>query len=949
MSAQPDSSASSSSAGETPRLTPASTPSLTAQPALPISGLRQQHSEPDMDDPKQDTVPPASGDRQDERDTATASSVAREEPFAKKTEEDGAQSQSGKKTKGTCATHRHQKQKPKRTRRSRKTRKSQSDESSGTADESDDSSSSSDSEDARRSKKKKKSKRAKKFRAPNRRRKWKPRDGESDSSDSTDDSSSSEEEEVSEDERKRTKKSRKGRQADGKTKRSQQTTQDCESNGDEDSDSETDSQDARSKARGKKTDKRKKPKDRRSGKAKHSTRDRGSYESEQASETEKEDEHERSKTKGRKTKKGGKAKGKKAKKGKRNQDDSASEKQPSPDDSGSETDRARKGKKTTSKRDKASKGGKKKSTTRKTTGRHYKRVDELWDSSIHNYKLRESKEEDESEFAEYAFLVRRMFNCENKYQDTVVDIKSKVLRDALAEVMKGCKSVSLETEEPAIDPNTLFLYLEDFRTYYRKTLKARMKAERKSKKAVKRLKQQKSLVKALVRYVDDDYDDTKKTLYPLLEAGNITFDLIWALFKPNELVVTSCYGEWSEPRCFTVEHTNKNASLTRGEYWTLEGKYLEYDGKTFGFGEVSADLKSFKGPRRISSLAAYPLRHHAEEKRVRKQIIERGEQFVNLHGMHYKFHKGLAFMKKRKQVLKISINGRVMLDPATFRRIQPNYPIATVKPSEDTESLDGGSDDDTDSDDCSTCGGDDGEANDLGAESRDRRPSGQSEPGEDDHRPRYKFTRTTDSRGRSVWAAVEVNADGDPVGRERLPTEDHQPLEDRRCFTEEELLTATPVMLGYAFSEKLWVEFSISGLSEIEWNEKAFESLVLPLNQKNIVQALVESHRFHSAKTIDDVVQGKGKGLVSVLHGPPGTGKTLTAEGISELLKCPLYMVSAGELGTDPAKLEYELQKILDIAHTWYAFLMPPPSARRNAAVTQTLTQWTPQGRHPPP
>ena len=54
-----------------------------------------------------------------------------------------------------------------------------------------------------------------------------------------------------------------------------------------------------------------------------------------------------------------------------------------------------------------------------------------------------------------------------------------------------------------------------------------------------------------------------------------------------------------------------------------------------------------------------------------------------------------------------------------------------------------------------------------------------------------------------------------------------------------------------------------------------------------------------------------------MLHGPPGTGKTLTAEGIAELLKCPLYMVSAGELGTNPRELEAELNKILDIAHSW--------------------------------
>lgn len=70
------------------------------------------------------------------------------------------------------------------------------------------------------------------------------------------------------------------------------------------------------------------------------------------------------------------------------------------------------------------------------------------------------------------------------------------------------------------------------------------------------------------------------------------------------------------------------------------------------------------------------------------------------------------------------------------------------------------------------------------------------------------------------------------------------------------------------------------------------------------------------------MIQGKGKGLVAVLHGPPGTGKTLTAEGISELLKCPLYMVSAGELGTDSRYLESELQKILDICHAWGAILL---------------------------
>jgi len=51
-------------------------------------------------------------------------------------------------------------------------------------------------------------------------------------------------------------------------------------------------------------------------------------------------------------------------------------------------------------------------------------------------------------------------------------------------------------------------------------------------------------------------------------------------------------------------------------------------------------------------------------------------------------------------------------------------------------------------------------------------------------------------------------------------------------------------------------------------------------------------------------------------------GKTLTAEGISEFLQKPLYMVGAGKLGTDSRTLETQLSRILDIAHVWGAVLL---------------------------
>ena len=63
-------------------------------------------------------------------------------------------------------------------------------------------------------------------------------------------------------------------------------------------------------------------------------------------------------------------------------------------------------------------------------------------------------------------------------------------------------------------------------------------------------------------------------------------------------------------------------------------------------------------------------------------------------------------------------------------------------------------------------------------------------------------------------------------------------------------------------------EFAVEHVNEIEFNPDAFESLVLPKAQKKIVKALVESHTGNrgSRVGIDDVIKGKGKGLVAVLQ-----------------------------------------------------------------------------------
>ncbi|WEW57032.1 hypothetical protein PRK78_002491 [Emydomyces testavorans] len=533
----------------------------------------------------------------------------------------------------------------------------------------------------------------------------------------------------------------------------------------------------------------------------------------------------------------------------------------------------------------------------------YKRIDQLWDNTLHNYKLTETvKDPDANEWDQYIFTVRRRFDWDNKYLETLVDIKSKALREALTHVMDSVKSVSLVQDTPAVDPNMLFLYLEECRAYT-KELRAIAKAADK-KKLRKQAEIKAAHLKVLVKYLDKDYAETKKTLYPLLENNTITFDLLWALFKPNTIVYTPTYGAVDEPRAFKLEYATKESSFMKGQWYSIEGRYLEYDGKSFGMGTMTSEVDYFKGPRKITSLACYPIQYHRDAEGLKDKLVERGKKFVSLQGMNYRFHQGMAFFKKRRSVIKVNINGRVMVDPALHRRINPNYPISTVKPK-DADIID---DDNGDSDgEGCCCGG----------------SSSESEQAHRDDTPKTRLKVVHDKEGKAHLVEIEVDENGNEIVKEDIDKiKDGATGNDDIDFSEEELLIASPVALGFAFSEKLWLEFTVSGIKEIEWNAGAFDSLVLPGNQKSIVKALVESHTFHAAENIDDVIQGKGKGLVAVLHGPPGTGKTLTAEGIAELLKRPLYMVSAGELGTDSRTLEGELNKILDIAHSWGAVLL---------------------------
>ena len=107
-------------------------------------------------------------------------------------------------------------------------------------------------------------------------------------------------------------------------------------------------------------------------------------------------------------------------------------------------------------------------------------------------------------------------------------------------------------------------------------------------------------------------------------------------------------------------------------------------------------------------------------------------------------------------------------------------------------------------------------------------------------------------------------------------------------------------------------------LEQYEYNLKLGDKLILPENQKNLLQMLVKS----SGSEFKDIVANKSGGTVILLAGKPGLGKTLSAEVFSECSERPLYRVQCSQLGIDSDTIESELAVVFRRARRWGAVIL---------------------------
>jgi hypothetical protein len=345
-------------------------------------------------------------------------------------------------------------------------------------------------------------------------------------------------------------------------------------------------------------------------------------------------------------------------------------------------------------------------------------------------------------------------------------------------------------------------------------------------------------MEATFEFHAEEYKPEIESLTTLLEEGEISYELLWAILQPGSILVDPNTRSL-EPQLLVFEgahvvkgHVNPYTRSEDRPHWLVRARHINHNGEQLGWGQRTFKIYEFPGSKEITSLDVFPLDFHSDPDGVRQRAIERGKAYFSLlepscrqyngFGTHT-VYEGSKWVEKN-----FNASGRIMVDPIAFRR-------------KDFDSI---------------------------------------------------LAQPTPKKGFDLEAVGDL---------------------ERMC--------ANHRVLGYSLQQKRWGAFAVSGISDVVWNKEAFDRVIMPERKHKLVRSLVMSH-LSQDKQFDDIISGKGKGLVGLLSGGPGVGKSLTAEAVAELCARPLFTVTSADLGRNTAEVHQNLDMILEFTRRWGCVLL---------------------------
>jgi hypothetical protein len=299
----------------------------------------------------------------------------------------------------------------------------------------------------------------------------------------------------------------------------------------------------------------------------------------------------------------------------------------------------------------------------KSAGRltEYKRVVEKYDALAMRWTTEEEKDEKEApkeidKLSECCFVFRKKITPNGPNIPptimTYLDIKSWYLRDAGKKIIGTQAGISwgatvLQVESLAfvldvkltlhqIDAHKILPYYTELQAYLT-TCKEALEPSDDDITFIAHLD-------LLLNFLLSEFKDIISELEDLSRSREMTWERIWALWKPGRLYFMNS-SETDDP---FVVRLMSSMPVNQNDY-QINFEYIDYYKSSFGWKTEITVISRFVGRVATSTLDLYPFDHHSEHEGLREAMIARGRRWKELAGVHHQYYDGTAFMKDSQQ------------------------------------------------------------------------------------------------------------------------------------------------------------------------------------------------------------------------------------------------------------------------------------------------------------
>ncbi|KAJ0420213.1 hypothetical protein BJY00DRAFT_301637 [Aspergillus carlsbadensis] len=434
-------------------------------------------------------------------------------------------------------------------------------------------------------------------------------------------------------------------------------------------------------------------------------------------------------------------------------------------------------------------------------------------------------------------------------------------------------------------------------------------------------------LEALIEFLDTDIK-AKSDYLCRSQPEKVTFHDVWYLFHPGDEVISGAGKQAyrilniaSSPHKVIPPWRNLDTMSAKSDETPvqLHCVHIDFNGGLLGPVLTNFKIPRFDGERSVTSLPVFPLCYYQSGSMavhvVRRNLIGRGKMLLDVLNQRHMHYNGLT-LETREEV-----DGQVVVDFERAFEMDARRP-RNANPDQSPEAP--------------------WDKMVKKAEVEWWQPKIVKDVGCDAGCCNHENIH------QDAYAEAKRNADYQssliPVERSREPSVAILP---RRInvtvpgedITDEDYLIMSYRVFGFVLRSRKWAKLDLTHLHYIGENtghmvdggadkrESTFDQLVLDPNHKRVLQSLVAQHyrdkqSASSASEQVDIVRGKGKGLIILLHGAPGVGKTTTAEGVAELFGKPLFQITCGDLGTTAQEVEDALETNFALASRWGCILL---------------------------